>query len=160
MGGLFLWGLWISRRRQPKRLEKLPDYEGPYKQRLRWQLVSYEYGVTGRPDFILADGESPVPVMVKKGKAPGDYPHDSHVAQILVYCLLIHQAVDHAPRYGVIRYDDRTFEVDYNEPVVLDLLELIDEIRAQHNSLPDRSHADERRCVACSHRRICDESLT
>lgn len=154
-------GSWFVNRRNRRtqaRRSEVP-YEGPYKQRLNKSLVSWEYGLTGKPDYLVEHEGIPVPVLVKTGLAPKDNPHDSHVAQILVYCLLVHETTQVAPPFGIIRYADRTFEVDYTESAVQALLELVDEMRAARGKTPARSHDSRRRCVACSHRRHCDQSL-
>lgn len=148
---------FLSRRKaKPKAL-----YQGEYARQLRRQLVSWDYQVTGKPDYIVDHEGFPIPVLVKAGQAPGKDPHDSHVAQILVYCLLIHEVTKVPPPYGIIRYADRTFEVDYHEAAAHAILDLIDEIKAarQQATLPGRSHESKRRCFACRHRRICDHSL-
>ncbi len=145
-----------SRHHKPKAL-----YQGEHARRLQQQLVSRDYNLTGKPDYIVDHDGLPIPVLVKSGQAPGKDPHDSHVAQVLVYCLLIHETIKTPPPYGIIRYADRTFEIDYNESTVHALLDLIDEINAirQSEDLPARSHQSPRRCYACRHQRICDQSL-
>ena len=137
------------------------SYQGKHAGRLRRQLVSYEYGVTGRPDYIVEHDGYPIPVLRKLGRAP-EAPYDSHVAQILVHCLLIEAMIRLPPPYGVIRYDDRTFEVVYDPPAFEALVQLLNEIRAEreHGSPPARSHEVKRRCFACRHRKGCEESLT
>ncbi len=147
-------GLWFARRRSRPKNNGL--YKGLESGR---QLVSWEYGVTGQPDTIIDYQGTPVPVLVKHGLAPTDSAHDSHIAQVLVYCLLVHQTTNIAPPHGVIRYADRTFEVDYNEPAVVALLDLADEIRTSRQSIPNRSHDSRQRCFACRHNKNCDDTL-
>lgn len=134
-------------------------YRGTNAKYLHGTLVSWEYGVVGKPDFIIDHNRLPVPILIKQGKAPGSSAHDSHIAQILIYCLLVHENAKVAPPYGIIRYRDRTFEVDYNERSVEAVLDLVDEIHLQRGKLPPRSHEKERHCFACQYRRRCDVSL-
>ena len=154
-----VFSLWFVSRNQYK--PQRPVYEGQYKQKLQEQLVSWEYGLTGKPDYIVDHQGFPVPVLVKKGVAPTAEPHDSHIAQVIVYCLLVHETTTVAPPYGIVRYDDRVFEIDYNEPAINALFQVLDDIRATRRDIeiPYRSHDSERQCVGCRHHRICEESL-
>lgn len=153
---LSLW-LFLQARQPPGKRQR---YTGPFARQLNGQLVSWEYGITGRPDFIVDHQGTPVPVITKRGKALQNSAHDAHVAQILVYCLLVHETTKNAPPYGIIRYSDRTFEVDYDASTAEAVLDLIDDVRAHTDGavLP-RSHESERHCYACSHRTICDQRL-
>lgn len=136
-----------------KREQNVAWYQGP--------LVSWEYGITGKPDYLVDHNGYAIPIMVKTGPAP-DSPHDSHVAQILVYCLLVHETTQVPPPYGIIRYADRAFEVDYTESAAETLISAIEEMHTQRQfkSLPPRSHDVARRCFACRHRKRCRERLT
>jgi CRISPR/Cas system-associated exonuclease Cas4 (RecB family) len=165
LGGAFLLvviiGLALFRRwRLHPRLNFY--YRGSRARRVRQQLVSRNNGVTGKPDYIIRHDGHPIPVLRKSGAAP-DYPYDSHIAQVLIHCLLIEETYNQVSPYGIIRYDDRTFEIDYDETAFNALLDLIDEIRlmrAEYDDQPlHRSHEEERRCVACRHHEICEESL-
>lgn len=157
IGGLLLGSvmLWLGGRWLRQRLSGNPFPA------LQGQLVSLKFGITGKPDLILAHNGYPIPVITKQGQAPKS-PHDSHVAQILVHCLLIEETTQTAPPYGVIRYDNRTFEVDYDDQMyemLLDLLEEMHHDRAEGIDLLPRSHRKERRCAGCRHRKKCDEKL-
>ncbi len=136
------------------------NFNGQYAERLNRQLVSYDFGVTGRPDYVIDHDQLPVPVLRKMGRAP-EAPYDSHVAQILVHCLLIETTLRVPPPYGIVRYNDRTFEVDYDPPAYDALMHLLHEIRAekQQTSAPHRSHEIRRRCFGCGHQNMCQESL-
>lgn len=126
------------------------------------QLVSWQYGVTGKPDYIIERDGVKIPVLVKGGKA-GSAPHDSHMAEVVVYCLLIEEATSVAPPYGVIRYDNTTFEIDYDDEMYDMLMEVLAEMHEERQHLegtpPDRSHPIERRCYACRHCKHCEQSL-
>lgn len=152
IGSVLLWvgGRWLRQRLSGN---PFPNLQG--------QLVSFKYGVTGKPDLILQQGGYPIPVITKRGAAPKT-PHDSHVAQILVHCLLIEDTTQITPPYGVIRYDNRTFEVDYDNDMYEMLIDLLDEMhqeREEEFSLLPRSHRKKQHCAGCRHRKKCDESL-
>jgi CRISPR-associated exonuclease Cas4 len=154
-----IWAVWRFRKLRSR--PKIPLYRGENAGKLRQQMVSWEYGLTGSPDYVVDHNGQPIPVLKKSGQAPDHEPHDSHVAQILVHCLLVHETMQSPPPYGVIRYDDRTFEVDYTEQAVTALLELVDEMRGrrQADTIPARSHDSRQRCYACRYRGECEESL-
>lgn len=128
---------------------------------LRGQLASYRYGITGKPDLIIERDGLPIPVLIKSGRA-NTTPHESHIAQIIVYCLLVEDATQTAPPYGIIRYDNRTFEVDYDDEMYEMLIDLLEEMHAEREHFgPElaRSHSIRQRCFACRHRTRCEESL-
>jgi CRISPR-associated exonuclease Cas4 len=80
--------------------------------------------------------------------------------QLAAYCLLVEDATGQAPPYGVLRYADTSFRLDYTPAVRDELLEILDEM---HDTLEDddceRSHNEPRRCIACGFRDVCDEAL-
>lgn len=152
MGSIVLWvgGRWLRKRLSGN---PFPNLQG--------QLVSFKYGITGKPDLILEQGGYPIPVLTKRGLAPKS-PHDSHVAQILVHCLLIEDTTQITPPYGIIRYDNRTFEVDYDNEMYAMLVDLLEEMHheCEHEiALLPRSHHKKQYCAGCRHRKKCDESL-
>ena len=69
-------------------------------------LVSARFGISGRPDLLIDTGDGMVPVELKHStRAPrGPHPHDSHRAQLLVYCLLVEENFRVRVPYGIVRY--------------------------------------------------------
>jgi CRISPR-associated exonuclease Cas4 len=65
-----------------------------------------------------------------------------------------------APPYGLLRYADATFRLDYTPDVRADLLAILAEM---HDVLDAddvaRDHAEARRCAACGFRDACEDSL-
>lgn len=122
-------------------------------------LYSAKYGLAGTPDYIVETARGPVPVEVKPGRTETE-PHESHMLQVLAYCLLIEEGEGQPPPYGLLRYRDETFRVDYNRETRAYLLDIIGRMREDDGGGgPDRSHAIEGRCRACSYREVCDRSL-
>src|SRR6185503_21030995 len=68
--------------------------------RLEKPLFSQRLQLTGKPDYLVRDGEKVVPVEVKSGRAPADGPYESHVFQLAAYCALVTEAYGHRPAYG------------------------------------------------------------
>jgi CRISPR-associated exonuclease Cas4 len=127
--------------------------------RLERPLYSRRYRLTGKPDYLLDDEGEMVPVEVKSGAAPSQ-PYASHLLQLAAYCLLVKEAFGACPSYGIIRYRDRTFAVDFTPELENWLLSNLDEMRhhAVAKDVP-RSHDNPAQCVACGYRPFCDQSL-
>jgi len=127
--------------------------------RVERPLFSRRYRMAGRPDYLLDDDGEIVPVEVKSSKTPSQ-PYPSHVLQLAAYCLLVEEAYDVRPSYGIIRYPDRTFAVDFTTHLEAWLLSTLDEMRHDANAddVP-RSHDNPAQCAACGYRPACDQSL-
>lgn len=168
-GGLLLFGLavlalwWSARLRRESGLpsgrvvhsdmyEDLPGTQGK-------PLYSARYGLAGTPDYIVDTNHGPVPVEVKPGRTESE-PHESHLLQVLAYCLLLEERDGKRPPYGLLRYKTDTFHVDYNHETRAYLLRVLEEMRAAARQ-PEvhRSHEVAGRCRACAYREICEEAL-
>lgn len=117
--------------------------------------------LVGKPDYVmrLASGEL-VPVDFKSTPAPVQ-AYRAHVFQVLAYCYLLEQSYGQAPPYGVIRYQDKSFEVPYNEVEKERFLDLINQLRTVEAcaDAPSRSHSTVSRCRGCGYQDICEQSL-
>lgn len=117
--------------------------------------------LVGKPDYIIAlkDG-TVIPVEYKSHPAP-DRPYDSHVLQLAAYCYLCATSYQRRPPYGLIRYADKTFQINYTTQLESSLKDTITAMRScECQSLsPDRSHHQPSRCRACGYRSICDQRL-
>jgi CRISPR-associated exonuclease Cas4 len=122
-------------------------------------LFSPRYGLTGTPDYVIRTTRGLVPVEVKPGRKEAE-PHESHLLQVLAYCLLLEEAEGKRPPYGLLRYSSDSFKVDYNPQTRAYLLSVMDEMRRAADE-PDvhRSHDQAQRCRACGYRSVCEESL-
>ena len=160
-----LLGGWLALRRATHtRLRTgLPSGRVVYADTGDWRpaeapFFSNTYGLTGKPDYLVETRGSLIPVEVKSSTAPPQ-PYPSHVLQLAAYCLLVEDTEGKAPAYGLIKYADTLFEVDYNAPLRRELLSLLDTMRhARHRQVP-RSHDEPRRCAGCGYRQECDQSL-
>jgi CRISPR-associated exonuclease Cas4 len=125
-------------------------------------LHSEDLNLCGKPDYLLKDRSGNlIPVEVKSGYAPGgDEPYESHLMQLAAYFLLVEDALDCIPPYGLIRYRDRTLQVDNTDELRARLFEVIDQMRALlRQGSAHRSHNQPMRCARCSMAHICDERL-
>ncbi|HUS15039.1 MAG TPA: PD-(D/E)XK nuclease family protein [Chloroflexia bacterium] len=127
-------------------------------QRATESLFSRRYGLVGKPDYLLEDDGAILPVEVKPTRR-ATQPYDGDVLQLLAYCLLVEE--HHArPPYGLLRYAETTFRIDYTDAARAHLLAAIAEIQAARGGGElDRSHDDARRCAYCMFAEVCDQSL-
>lgn len=122
-------------------------------------LESEKHKLRGRPDLILKKNGKPVPVEVKTGRVPKG-PFFSHILQIAAYCSLVEDDMGETPPYGLIRYGETEFEIEYDSDLKDLLLEKLDKMRKQlENQDVHRNHKREGKCRNCSRREICPESL-
>ncbi len=122
-------------------------------------FVSTRYGLSGRPDAVLLEGDLHIPVEVKTGRTPRG-PLFSHILQIAAYCLLMEEEYGKAPPYGVIRYGDGSHDIEYNEDLKRLVLQKMGEMRAcVTKGAAHRNHSRPGKCVHCSRRSVCPERL-
>jgi CRISPR-associated exonuclease Cas4 len=123
-------------------------------------LFSTLHQLVGKPDYVVKHGQQTIPIEVKSSNAPADGPRRSHLLQLAAYCLLIEEHYQHRPEYGIIRYADRTFEIDYTPVLETALIDTLDAMRANLlEGEATRSHDEPGRCVHCGYRHACDERL-
>src|SRR5215470_14817351 len=124
-------------------------------------LISEKYGLIGRPDYLVETDEGIIPVEAKSARLPSNgQPFDSHVFQLVAYCLLVEDVLGSDVPYGVLRYRDREVQIEYTRELRAELLDLLDEMRkARKMAEVHRDHDDARRCANCYLRDACDEAL-
>jgi CRISPR-associated exonuclease Cas4 len=115
--------------------------------------------LTGKPDYLVEQGDKIIPVEVKSGRAP-EAPYDSHVYQLAAYCLLVEKTYHKRPPYGIIHYEGRDFAIDYTRELEQSLIDLLVEMKRDelHKNIP-RSHESPARCAKCGYRDVCDQKL-
>ena len=154
---------WLGRRSQTE--AGLPIGRVIYSDTHGWQaiekpLFSRTYRLAGKPDYLVQQGRDIIPVEVKSAHAPGDVPRRSHVLQLAAYCLLIEETYRQRPKYGIVKYADRMFAVDYTESLRAELLDVIAAMRDDlTHGAAQRSHEEASRCVHCGYRHACTERL-
>ncbi len=114
--------------------------------------------LTGRPDYLVQTGRHVIPVEVKSGRAHAG-PLPGHVLQLAAYCRLVHAQTSRRPPYGILRYADRAFAVDYTESLEAELRRTLEAMRSFGAQAPPRSHESAGRCRACGLRHACDQRL-
>ena len=115
--------------------------------------------LTGRPDYLVEVDGVAVPVEVKSSFAPPE-PYEGHVYQLMAYCLLVEHTYGKRPPYGILRYRNRSFSIEYTPEGERELRLLLDEMHdASRKKELERSHDDQVRCVHCGYRSTCDQKL-
>jgi len=122
-------------------------------------FVSKKHGLSGRPDAVVMDGEHHIPVELKTGRVPRG-PLFSHILQVVAYCVLLEDEYGRAPPYGIIRYGETAFEIEYNEDQKKLLLQKLADMRlAITKGEAHRNHSRPGKCIHCSRRAGCPERL-
>jgi len=127
---------------------------------LRRPLVSFRYGLTGKPDYLVETNEGIVPVEVKSHDSLRSGPYPSDISQLTAYCVLVEDATGVAPPYAIIQYANRPWRIQFTRQMRKEVLRVIDEIRSACQSQSvHRNHTQPGRCRACGFRDGCDERI-
>ena len=122
-------------------------------------LFSRRYLLTGKPDYLVEEKGRLIPVEVKPTASPST-PYRSHVLQLAAYCLLVEEEYGRRPPYGIIKYRDRAFAVDYTPQLQAQLLGTLADMRSRLSAADvPPSHANPNRCRRCGYREVCGRSL-
>ena len=163
-GVLGILGFWLLIRSRIARLETgLPEGRVAYVDTGAWNrceqpLFSRRYRLVGRPDYLLRTRGGLVPVEVKSGPAPPQ-PYGGHILQLAAYCLLVEEQEGPSP-HGILKYDNRAFEVDFTPGLRAELLHTLDSMRRDLRARDvDCSHEEPGRCRGCGYRDRCDRRL-
>jgi CRISPR-associated exonuclease Cas4 len=151
---------WLSGRQRQK--SGLPGGRVIYADTSRWGKVEkplYDavLGLTGKPDYLVDQGDEIIPVEVKSRRID-QAPYDAHIYQLGAYCMLVEHIYGKRPRYGILHYSNRTFAIDYTHELETAVMQVINTMQAQRKEAP-RSHESPQRCIRCGFRSICDQAL-
>lgn len=124
-------------------------------------LFSERFGLTGRPDYIVRSREGLAAVEVKPLRH-SDQPYQSDLMQLAAYCLLLEEDWQEQPAYGLLRYADKTFRIEWTDELREQLLTTLDEMRELMEypailgeDMPEPQHDMTTRCRACGFNYIC-----
>lgn len=135
------------------------DDSGGNKRIIERPLFEPTLGIAGKPDYLIEQKGTLIPVEVKSTTAPSQ-PYDNHIMQLAAYCYLVEKTLFRRPSYGIIRYRNRSFAIDYTTEVENEFLDLVAEIRrVEKEGEAERSHDIPARCLGCGYRGICDQHL-
>jgi CRISPR-associated exonuclease Cas4 len=126
----------------------------------RRPLLSFRHGLSGKPDYLVETTEGLVPVELKSRDSLRSGPYASDTAQLTAYCVLVGDATGVAPPYGIIRYANRSWRVQYTPATRDRVLRIVEDIRPTLNSHDvHRNHSQPGRCRVCGFREICEERI-
>lgn len=122
-------------------------------------MVDDTLQLVGKPDYVIRRGDFLIPVEVKPLRR-AKRPHTSDIYQLMAYCLLIEQTYGKQPPYGLLRYANHTFRIDYDDDMADTVREIVGQMHELHDA-PDvaRNHNSVTRCRGCGFWRQCDQSL-
>jgi CRISPR-associated exonuclease Cas4 len=158
-------GLWLLvRARRAYRDSGLPAGRITYVDTGAWHrcerpLFSRQCRLTGKPDYLVQGPAGVIPVEVKSGAAP-QQPYAAHILQLAAYCLLVEEQESRTVPYGIIKYADKAFEIDYTPTLRAQVVDTLEDMR--HGLRTDdveRSHDEPRRCLGCGYRDQCEQRL-
>jgi CRISPR-associated exonuclease Cas4 len=122
-------------------------------------LKSARYDLSGKPDYIVRRGDEYIPVEVKTGRTP-DKPHESHIMQLGVYCILVEEKYGKRPAFGVLQYADKRFDIPFTAEFRDRVLETSLRMRlAKMTGEVHRIHNQPGKCRGCSRRDACPERM-
>lgn len=124
-------------------------------------LISRRYALAGKPDYVVEQNGSIVPIEVKPTRT-ATTPRDADVMQLAAYGLLVEETMAHGRTvpYGLLKYRDTVFQIDFTAELRADLVSLMESMRRDAiEGDVARSHAEPRRCRACGYRTECNQVL-
>lgn len=129
-------------------------------ERVEKPLFSRQYKLTGKPDYIVqAENGAMIPIEVKPTRTALE-PRASDTMQLMAYGILVEQEFGTPPPYGLLKYRDRVFQIDFTDDLRAEFFETLHAMRADRRARTvSRSHADAARCRHCGYRDECDEKL-
>ncbi len=162
LAGLAL-ALYILAVRQ-RRLAGLPAGKIIYVDASQWgkvekPLYDPELRMVGKPDYLVKQGGRVIPVEVKSRPAP-QIPYDSHIYQLMAYCMLVDRTYRSRPKYGILHYADKSIAIDFTAGLENETRAIVHAMQqAADEPVLTRSHQEAKRCQQCGYRSICDDSL-
>lgn len=123
-------------------------------------LFSSRYRLTGKPDYIVADERGAmIPIEVKPNRTAQE-PRPWDTMQLMAYGMLLEEQFGQRAPYGLLKYRDAEFRVEFGDALRGQLIDLLSEMRAAKGAENvRRSHDDPRRCASCGYRGACEERI-
>lgn len=157
--------LWQTGRAEQTRAGVPVDARVVYSDTGAWErvekpLFSRRYRLTGKPDYIVQDEMGAmIPIEVKPNRS-APQPRHSDTMQLMAYGILVEEKFGARPEYGLLKYRDDVFQIEFTAELRAELFDILREMRAARAaSNVSRSHDDPTRCKYCGYRDECDERL-
>lgn len=122
-------------------------------------LRSERSGLSGKPDFILRQSNSLIPVELKTGRTPKG-PLFSHVLQVGAYCIIVTDIYGKRVEKGLIRYPNGEFEIEFDENLEQLVRDKVQEMNLiEVSGEAHRNHQRKGKCDHCSRSEFCPEAI-
>ncbi len=122
-------------------------------------LFARRYLLTGKPDYLVEENGVLIPIEVKPNRVASE-PRLSDTLQLAAYGLLVEETFGTAPPYGLLKYREVVFSIEFTAELRAELLDVLAEMRRDLNANEvARSHDEASRCRACGYRNECGEAL-
>lgn len=102
-------------------------------------LTSQKIPLVGKPDYVLKRNSDFIPVEVKTGKTP-ETPYKNHIAQLFAYCLLVEEHFGKRPPYGILRYPEKEFPLEFTAQAEAGVKHAVQEMIRKKQSATYREH--------------------
>jgi CRISPR-associated exonuclease Cas4 len=120
-------------------------------------LSSSAYPLVGKPDYVvrLPDGR-PVPIELKLNVQDATAPYENHKVQLAAYCLILEDYFEQPPTYGIIRYANTEFPVEYTPALRKKVIRLLNEMsQCSEQHPPPLTKQKAAKCKVCTFKQIC-----
>jgi CRISPR-associated exonuclease Cas4 len=120
-------------------------------------LYSDQVPLVGKPDYIikLPNGQL-VPIELKLSVQNATAPHSNHVIQLAAYCLILEDYSEAPPTYGILRYADCDFTVEYTATLRKKVMRLLSEMEGcDEKQRPQLARQKVTKCRTCTFQPIC-----
>ena len=120
-------------------------------------LYSDQVPLIGKPDYIvkLANGQL-VPIELKPSVQDATTPYSNHVMQVAAYCLILEDYSEVPPTYGIVRYANGDFTIDYTPTLRKKVIRLLTEMQScSERQRPQLVRQKVTKCRSCTFQPIC-----
>lgn len=119
-------------------------------------LLATSHPLSGKPDYVILSPEGvPIPVELKLS-IEAEEPQPHHLLQLATYFVILEDLYDQTPTYGVLRYANKDFTIEYTEALKRKVLRRLAELeRCDERHPPVLTHQLPSKCRACPFQPIC-----
>ncbi len=122
-------------------------------------LFSRRYLLTGKPDYLVDMDGMRIPIEVKPSRVAPE-PRVSDTMQLAAYGLLVEETFGTRPSYGLLKYRNAIFRVEFTDALRGELIEILNVMRSELTAQEvARSHTEAWRCRGCGYRAECGQAL-
>jgi len=120
-------------------------------------LFSDQYPLVGKPDYVVRlDDRRLVPIELKLSAQNVTTPYSNHVIQLGAYCLILEDYAERPPTYGILRYADCEFTIDYTPSLRKKVIRLLGEMaHCDQKQAPALQKQRVAKCRACTFQAVC-----